>query len=1023
MASREMTSEARWQAVVSRLSRYMSEHQVLAAPRAAVGDLVDDAEAMVEERVLVHAGDGYAFFHETFFDFTFARDFAARDQSLTEYLLSEGQELFRRAQVRQILTQRRAGDFRWYARAAHELLADNRIRFHIQDVVFSLFEAEDHPRRDEWLTVAPYFLDSTHRFFPRAWRTLMRPAWFGLLDSMGDVERWLNSGSDDLASRAVDLMRRARAEFPDRVAELCEPHVGEEGPWPARLRKIIELSDLDASRRYFDLVLSAFDAGTLDASKGRVGSRLLWFSAYSLPEEQPEWACELLATVLRRAIGVQRVTGAPLFGAKDAVLAAGQREPEFVRRTARNAPDKFVELVLPLILEIAQESALEAEPPPRHSRVWRLRYQRQVYGIDDALLAAAADALAATAKASDATFSVAQGQLLALSDLDIAQWLLFTGWTANPDRFAQDAGQYLIESTAHLRSGYADSPHWTARELIAAASPFWPRSLLEDVEERILSYHPSWELDPGAPEDLRGYAQWELLSAVDPQRRSPAANAVVAIWERRTERPEPAPPMGIRTGSVQSPISETDARALSDDGWLAAMQEYVEVEAFTMVGDRFVGGAEQLARVLERLVKEQPERFARLAVRFPDDVAGPYVDAVLLGLADAAEPAELETVLDAVRRLHALPERPAGRWLTRVIAKRADEQLPADVLDLVAWYAVEDPDPETDTWKQQAGSGAADYGGDPYSAGINSVRGAAAEAMTSLLYAYEGRVERFRPALERLVDDPTTQVRACAAQTLTALLRHDRDEAAALFVRLTDTTEDRLLTTPTAERFLAYAVRTHFAALRPILERMLSSHQADIRQAGARLMVLSSLVSEDAEDAANVTWSNDADQRRGAAEVYAANVHSPQFRAVCEGALANLFNDDDATVRTAAAACFRESEDSELGDLRRLIRTFIESRAFVDGYEDLLDAVESSTAELSSEIVQLCDRFIRTVGTASADIQQRAAGDASTVSQLIVRAYAQAGSAEERSAALDVIDELLASQAYGLSDALSAYER
>ena len=67
------------------------------------GDLIEDANVLVSEHVLARDGDRIAFFHETFFDYAFARQWVSRAESLVDFLLRDEQELFRRAQVRQIL--------------------------------------------------------------------------------------------------------------------------------------------------------------------------------------------------------------------------------------------------------------------------------------------------------------------------------------------------------------------------------------------------------------------------------------------------------------------------------------------------------------------------------------------------------------------------------------------------------------------------------------------------------------------------------------------------------------------------------------------------------------------------------------------------------------------------------------------------------------------------------------------------------------------------------------------------------
>ena len=44
-----------------------------------------------------------SFFHASFFDYAFARGFVSRGQNLVDWLATDGQDLFRRSQVRQVL--------------------------------------------------------------------------------------------------------------------------------------------------------------------------------------------------------------------------------------------------------------------------------------------------------------------------------------------------------------------------------------------------------------------------------------------------------------------------------------------------------------------------------------------------------------------------------------------------------------------------------------------------------------------------------------------------------------------------------------------------------------------------------------------------------------------------------------------------------------------------------------------------------------------------------------------------------
>jgi len=75
-----------WVEVVDALCDYMSCYQVLSAPASILDAWSADAQAMASEHVLARDRGRYAFFHESFFDYVFARRFASRGQDLIELL-------------------------------------------------------------------------------------------------------------------------------------------------------------------------------------------------------------------------------------------------------------------------------------------------------------------------------------------------------------------------------------------------------------------------------------------------------------------------------------------------------------------------------------------------------------------------------------------------------------------------------------------------------------------------------------------------------------------------------------------------------------------------------------------------------------------------------------------------------------------------------------------------------------------------------------------------------------------------
>jgi len=456
------------------------------------------------------------------------------------------------------------------------------------------------------------------------------------------------------------------------------------------------------------------------------------------------------------------------------------------------------------------------------------------------------------------------------------------------------------------------------------------------------------------------------------------------------------------------------------DQWLSAISRYSSDESESERGGGLVGGARELARLLENYVRQEPQRFAELVLKIPDDTNHSYFEAILRGIANAG--LEPETVLKVCDWCHRISGRPLGRWVCDPIANSAEGPVPPEALELVAWYATNDPDPERESWRTQTSSGDVYFSGDILTNGINTARGTAAVAMAKLIDCDGNRIQYFQPALEKMVQDSSIAVRSCVAQALLAALRHDRDPAVRLFQQLCET-EEALLQTHFVERFLYFALQTHFQALSPILDRMVYSEIPEIATVGARQACLASLELEEARPIAGLCLSGSEPQRIGAAQVMAANVRTATYRSFCEESLVKQFDDDNEDVRTNSSECFRHFERDQLGEYGRLIEQFVDSRAFADNYHHLLNALEQTTAKITKVTLLACERFIDETGTQAADISTRHAGEVNNVIQLTMRAYQQSSEKADTAKSLDLIDRLMELGVYGIDKALEDFER
>ena len=1012
----------KWTQVVYALCDYMHQRQTLSAPKDVVDEWKSDAEAMVSENVLVLENNRYSFFHEGFFDYAFARRFARGPQSLLDLLVSSEQHLFRRAQVRQILLYLRDTEPDRYIADLEEVLSSPDARFHIKQVIFALLADLSKPVKEEWDVLSGFAGKNlsdpaTHL----AWMTVRRPPWFRLVDSQGLVQQWLDDPDEAFVDQTVLLLRVVQRQLPDRVAELAEPYVGKSDRWNSRLLLLAVRGDWSQGRRFLELVLQLIDQGILDDAKGPVATNSdFWLLLYNLQSTHQSWGCEVVGHYFHRRRHLSLNAGQPNpFSNNNGTIADSQFAEKTLKELASSDPESFVREVMPFMQAVIENCASQKPVGLLPDPIWSFRIFQSGYSIEAALLNAMGIALSKLAiQHTDIYRSVIEPILE--SPFETIQYLLIRSFASNGPLFADEGVDHLCRRPDRLKIGYSSNSHWASRQLIESITPHCSDEKLKQLETLLLGYYPDWERSLLGRKQ-HGHAQFTLLSGVSATRRSKKVHKRLEELRRKFEQQEPASPQPMEAQSAQPPIPEDAAEKMSDEQWLSAIHHHdIDKADFTQDG-HYVGGALELSRILETRVKHEPKRFAELVLKFPDRANLCYFEAVLRGISDTN--LDIETIVRVCERCHRIEGRPLGRYICDPVASSAQGEVPPEAIDLVAWYATEDPDPQQEMWRTQVSPGKGYYyGGDILFCGINTTRGRAAQAMARLIEIDDKRIAHLQPALEKVVQDPSIAVRSCVAQALLAVLRHDRDLAVGLFRQLCNT-EAALFQTRFIEEFLKFALQTHFQELSQVLERMIASQLPEVASAGGRQACLAALDLPEAADIAELCLSGSEAKRIGAAQVMAANVKTATYRSFCEDALIKLFNDPRDDVRAEAAKCFSSFEGTQLEEYVHLVTQFVFSNAFQKNYYPLLNALEETTAKLPEVTLSACERFVDIARTAISNTGTEEAWNADTVIKLTLRTYQQSSDDTVRARSLNLIDRFMEYGTYGIDKALGDFER
>ena len=994
-------SSGQMREVVDLVVNQMTERELLFVPESLLDDHADVTAVLASENILVREGSRVSFFHESFLDYAFARRMEATGDDLATHILSREQSLFVRSQVRQVLLHRRDGAPGDALQDVDAILNGGGIRPHLKAIVISLIGDLDDPTEEEWRLLEPSLGSELSDHVLRS--IYGSASWFDLLDAIGVLDRWLNASDETLVNRAIWLIHGVLQSRPDRVAQLLTPFLGCSAPWDQRLVSTVLSADLETSRNLFDLALVLVTTGAADdALAARDGFARIWHTVYTLAQANAEWASELTAAACNRLLARARDTvDTNPFGMMTGLSAS---DAVGVRDSAYGAPKTFIDHLLPFVFDVLDNSTDQSLDPPWRDPVWDPEYYANGHQFADQFLMAMESALRWLAANDPGEFRNLAARLRS-SNCETIHFLLARGYQANGQLFADEAVEHVSDSMTKFDGRYPDRVEWATAELIEATTPHCSEDRLVRLEQVILAHDPDYERIPGGRR-FSGSQQLILLGKVDEARLSAQGSIRLLELQRKFPHPPALGPYLATGGMVGSPIPEGSARRMTNTHWLGAMAKYNSLSRST--GQDFLkGSALELSRVLEILTKEDPARFANLAHQMPDDANSVYFEAILQGL--AGSDLEIRQVVEVCLRCHRLPGRPLGRWITRPLVHFPDAELPDQALEMVAWYATQDPSPEP---------GSTDFQGDLMTAGLNCVRGTAAGSIARLIFQDRRHLEFFRSHLGTMVHDPSPAVRAMVADALLATLRYDRDFAVARFVELCE--DDEVLGTHYVEEFLRYGVQTHFNELEPVLSRMLASDDEAVATVGARRSCVASLTTEEALPLGRQCASGSKPLRLGAAEVYAAYLKASALRAECEAMLVQLFNDPDSEVREAAASCFRRFTGRDLGEYVDLVRRYIESPAFTTRLNPLIKALEESAASIPDLTVAACERFFKLT---AGDTPNMNAIDTRTVANLVVRAYSQTSDRQIKTRCLDLTDRMHVLGSYGLDDVMADIDR
>ncbi len=1063
-------STSQLQDAINRLVDAIHRSQELQQPSTMLDDLPEVRIYLESEGILLRESSSLKFFHQSFFDYCYARRFVLQNASLAEDILQGDQGFFVRPQVVQLLTHLRASDQEryfseleslmdrepkkeWLRQLKRNLNIKRRVlygvgvrilgppmRYHLRHLVFAVLGQQTNlVQREKAIGLKCLQSNVDRRLFllgshgNEEWFDVIRP----------ELTALLRLPDKSLDEEVLPFLRSVQEGRSDEIYSLFVDQLATSDRWKARIIWCLNSYKTWRSKEAEKCLIWLCE-------NGQDPWDTLELALYNIAEVNPTLGCHTLKVILKRLRDqwleldkppiAEELPHPPASTNKNGFLTYVDHLREFDNYTQRLLPARllWIEELIKQVSSSCPSILLEILHPWLEDVLPKLTWRSTPTGwLRDELFSS--PSLHDFNSPDSAIIQGIRQSLSQLAQTDKEQFLMFAKriegsrylvlhsilvqvLSEQADKYASWAQLYILKDSLRFQIGNMASSTLFSRKLIGTVFPHLNSEERMQLEKAILSYYPEWETKREGRR-FRGSHQLELLWEVPDSLLTVAGKKARRELQRKFEGyklPEVGD-FGMR--AVSSPIPEDRSHLLGDDDWLNAMHNYADETGWDRTREGMLkGGVIELSRAFQNVVKAQPERFAQLIRRFDQNVSSHYFDATLNGLAESM--VSSDTVFDVCE--YSYNQRPDDvliqKSICNTIERRIDDNVPDSLTEITRDIALCSIDPDHEAWQTVADGGQHYYHGDPFSNGINTARGSAVRVyMRCVLKSPPNDIETLLTTLEQFSSDPSSAVRSCLIERLPFALRLDVNRVISIFNRTVGDGPE-LLACHVSHNFIHYAMGQSVRKMLKHVESLIDSDLEEARKAAGRLAALACLVTPHGRYLYSRCIRGDVALRQGVAKVLARNVDRPDLLQKCLIGLRKLMDDSDRNVREIVGEVF-EYLPSPVKPIEHFVQSFLHSRSLVDATRDCMKYAERIQLEYPEIALSIAERIQLELGKDIVDIRKATALLDDDLVNLAVSIHTHSGAPKLKSRAMDVFERVMDLGSHYARRALEAVDR
>lgn len=1038
--------------VLGELSQWMSEKQQLSAPVYVLDQYPNALETLSSEGLITSSKNNITFFHESFFDYIYARSFVTNNTSISEMLCGGEQHLFRRTQVRQILEALREVDSQRYLKELSQLLINDEIRYHIKSAIAQWLRVLKIPTPEELklLTELNAETDKFHPLFkvavlaPEGWfELLMKNGWLleklthGADEQINDLLWYLNVNAEVSQEATNSLLRSALSIKPEIANKLFHwfDRLNLRESAPVLLNLYLEL--MDQYSQYF---------------LNNILNKNLSMRFHMWVKSSPDLCGQLIKKVY--SVWCSYNTGEIPFTRDVGSIIDSYSLTE----VAKKSPLAFITGTTEVFIYVVTAVLNSDEFRHKYSYDFSRRvYSGMNHGFDDFLSKYRESMIQLANEQPD----VAKEYLLFLpaKKHECFMHIYLETIAAAPESLSYLLSD-LIDDELAFEAGFDGAKWLSLANAYKSAAPYLNNEESMQIEFLITNYNPeildSYHIYQTVKKDdndywkfttktaifylnRSGYKQWCILETVGEDQLNDSSRLKLDQLRRKFPDCKIEKPDHNDTSFVGSPLSKSATEKMDDQSWLSAIMKYCDEWSPERSVDE--GGARELARCLHGYSTQNPDRFAALCLKIPFDSNPAYVGEIIRGLSESGDSSIADSeLINVILYAHSHPEKPFGEAIAMLL--RSKPQLAKDVgiLDLLIWYATygesnddEEVD-ESNIARESTDISSLLQGGDRlHIRGINGVRGRAWDALNVVLSKVSSAEVKIIEAIRlAVINEPLISIRCCIIESLPTIFNKDKKLFSELTCQLIDpanckTSHPHLALSPLITRTGIYLFPYIFFQIpelaKELVDKLINSGNDDMHLIGIWLVYGESFRNENYIEIADAYSMENPEYRKIMASVTRDVIGWTGGKNRAESLLNNFFHDSDDNIRSTASSAFRNIDKANFINYENLCHSFIDSPAFENHSSSMLFEIEDVDCNVSDIIVSSAEKLINTT------IAKKLAGETfgsnlyHLQDQLKSAYLASEANPVGRKKILDLIDLMLIHDIYGVEDVTNVDDR